>query len=157
VGRDVVTVFDRGAVRSHQRIVVELSERGLSVVDPASLVVTFGPLADAAKSRLEEELERHHVAIAQAYGEDSLQAFRETTPLDSVVVLESLQAQRAAALEEELKSARETLAANARSRLGEQDKAELERLRAQARDRKRRGLSKKRGAQSSPKSRRKKK
>jgi hypothetical protein len=135
----------------------ELSERGLTVVDPSTLVVTFGPLATTAQSELNEELERHRETIGQTFGEASFRAFHEAEPLDAAILLQSFHAQRAQALEEQLASTRRALAASSGAKLGEKERGELERLRAQKKERAARGKARNRANASRGGKRKKKK
>ena len=146
---DELTVLTQG-------LLWELSERGLTIVNPSSLIVTFGPLATAAKTQLEEEMDRHHAAVSEMYGEPALKAFREVELLDAPVLLHSFNAQRAAALETQLADANSRLAEQAAKRLGAAERTELELLRAKEHERSQRARSKQR-ANASRRSRRKKK
>lgn len=129
-------------------LVWELSERNLSIVDHSTLVVTFGPLMTAAQSQLGEELDRHNNAIAETFGAQSIQAFRDVSAFDAPVVLESIYAQRARALAEELEATRAALARSSAGRLGERERTELEVLRSKEKFRSQRGRSRQRAAQS---------
>ena len=103
----------------------ELSERGFTIVDPSKLVVTFGPLVTASRSQLQEELDRHHAAIAETYGEASIAAFREASPLDVPVILQSLLAQRVERLEVELELVRSQLGDRSKRSLSDKERQEF--------------------------------
>ena len=89
------------------RLLYELFERGLSIVDKEKICNVFGPFIDASKKKLVEVVEHHKTLIAQKYGESSLKAFSKIDVLDHPIVLESLSVQRAEQLAKELEEERE--------------------------------------------------
>jgi hypothetical protein len=135
----------------------ELSERGFTIVDPARLVVTFGPLVTAAQDQLQDELERHHAVMAEAYGESSLSSFREAPPLDVPIMLQGIQSQRLVALQSEIEQLRGSITAHGNDALSAKERAELERFRSAQTERTKKAESKRRSAESSGGNTRKKK
>lgn len=136
----------------------ELSERNLSVIDPRLLTRVFTPLIDASREDREEQLEHHRALIAQAYGEDAVNAFADVADIDLPIAMESFHAQRAQALEEALTANERRVAVLQQQKaLSAHERAELERLRQTEKHRGAAGRSAKRAARSSSSSRRKRK
>jgi hypothetical protein len=136
----------------------ELSARSLSVVDERKLLVAFSPLIDASREKLAEEIEHHRALVADRFGEDATQAYADVPPLAAPVVLESLHAQRAMALESDLAASRRRLAAlGEQKQLSAKERDELERLRQATKNRAAEGRSAKRAQASRSKSRGKRK
>jgi hypothetical protein len=136
----------------------ELTERGLSVVDPRRIATVFSPLISASREKLQEELAGHRELVASRYGEPSAKAFSDVSDLDVPLVVESYHIQKSIELEQQLQKERKAKeAAQAHAKLSDKDRSELAGLRAQQKGKQRKARSKQRAAASRPRRRRKKK
>lgn len=150
-----ISVDELGALTDS--LLLELAERDLTIIDKSKLEITFSPLINASSAKLEEVLERQHALISQKYGEDAEKAFRETSPLDLPLVIESYHIQRIEDLERKLEREQELrVKAQTTAKLNEKERAEFERLKASEKARKTKARSKSR-AQQAKKDRKKKK
>lgn len=135
----------------------ELTERGIDFVNKTRIATVFGSLITAAKEQLTEELTTNRNLIVQRYGESAVGAFADTKSVDLPFVSEGYFAAKSKELERRLaseKTGRE--AAERRSTLTQQEKAELDNLRATRRAVEARNKAKRRKAQAKPTRRKKK-
>ncbi|HEV2709892.1 MAG TPA: SIR2 family protein [Edaphobacter sp.] len=138
-------------------LMLELEQRGYSIVNKNTVQRAFSPLIDLSRERLQEEVEKHRTLTASMYGQDSSEAFQNVTPLDSPLTLNSFYAQRAHRAESALvveRNAKEI--ARRTATISEKERNELARLRAEKAQRKIRNKSKKRAALSRKKPNKKK-
>jgi hypothetical protein len=139
------------------RLLWELSENNIRVVDFRVLQRAFGPLVDASKEGLEEAKLRHAELIAERFGEDPQRAFTDTGEYEYPVVAEAYSVQAIEALQEKLEEERKrTLQASRQASLTGDEKQELERLKAEERERKRRARHKRRSIENRKRGRKKK-
>ncbi len=134
----------------------ELAERGLAFVDSAKLLTVFSPLIDASRQRLDDELERYRALVSDRFGEESAQAFRDAPALDVPFLVDTYFAQRATALEAQLRQEQERASkAEAVARLSDKERRELARLTEKERQARAEAKRKKRAAESRKGKRRK--
>lgn len=139
-------------------LLLELSERGLAIVDRTRLQAVFSPLVVASRAKLHEETETHRVLIARRFGEDPSKAFKEVSELDMPIVVHSYYAQRSVELEEQLKEEKKAKEAlQAQAKLTEKERQKFEILQQQEKQRKLKARSRERAAASRPGRKRKKK
>lgn len=110
----------------------ELEERGLAIVDPNRLRVTFGSLIDASQAQLPDEVQRYRELVGDRFGEPAARAFADVSDLDAPIVLESLLVQRATELDLRMRVLTERSQA---AKLNDRDMKELQRLRAEKKQR----------------------
>jgi hypothetical protein len=123
----------------------ELSERGFAIVDRSRLQTIFSPLVVASRSKLQEEIELHRNLIAEIFGEDPNQAFREVNDLELPLIVHNYYIQKAIDLEKQLaaeRHAKEELITQ--SKLTEKQQKEYQQLKAKEKGKKRKALAKKR-------------
>jgi len=113
-------------------LIFELTEYNLNIIDKSKLSFVFGPLINASKEKLKEEIENHRESIYEKYGAQSATAFSNINDLNAPVVIESYYAQKAADLEKKLIEASK---AEKHARISEKDRIELERLRIEKKQR----------------------
>lgn len=139
------------------RLLWELSENNIRVVDFRVLRTAFGPLVDASKEGLEEAKLKHAELIAERFGEDPQKAFTSAGEYEYPVVAEAFSVQAVEALEEKLEQQRKrTLQASKQASLTGEEKKELERLKAEERERKRQAKHKRRSLENRRRRRKKK-
>lgn len=112
-------------------LLVELEKRDLQIVDPAVLEITFSPLVNASREKLDEELEKHRALVADRYGQ---QAFEPVASTDAPIVLDALLAQEVEALSRALVASNARGKAAAKAVLAGKERIELERYRAKSKE-----------------------
>ncbi len=111
------------------RLMWELSEHEISIVDPRLLRSAFGPMIDASHDRLAVELERHKDLIAERFGEGAERAFAAAGEYDYPLLEDAYFVQVAEGLRGELQVERERkLAAERRATLTDKDRKRLDAL-----------------------------
>ncbi len=139
-------------------LLYELVESGIEIVDQARLQVTFAPLINASREKLDEEIGKYRALLPAFYGEHPEKAFRDAGALDVPLMLEGFYAQHAASLEQQIEVLQKrTEALEAKGRFTEAQKEELERLRLEKGERRRKETKRRRAAASRPGKRRRKK
>jgi hypothetical protein len=139
-------------------LMLELEQRGYSIVDKSTVQRAFSPLIDLSRERLQEEIEKHRTLTATMYGQESAKAFQAVSAVDLPLVLNSFYAQRAQRAEKALVTERNArVVAQHASTISETERDELARLRAEKAQRKSRSEAKKRAAMSRRGLKRKKK
>lgn len=111
------------------RLLWEMSEHGVSIVDMRLLQSAFGPMVDASKESLEEAKQRHRDLLAEMYGEDPGKAFATVGDYEYPVVVDAYYVQIARGLQQKLEDERrEKQVAQSRAILTDSERQELETL-----------------------------
>ncbi len=134
------------------RLLWELSENNIKIVDVQLLQRVFGPMIDASKEGLAEVKLKHADLIAERYGEDSERAFVTISEHEYPIVAAAFYKQVADDLEGKLKEEQLRFQQAARqASLTSGEKQELETLKAEKRERKRKANHKRRSIQNKKK------
>jgi hypothetical protein len=127
------------------RLMWELSEHEISIVDQRLLRTVFGPMVDASRERLLVELERHRGLVAAKFGEGFEKAFATGGQYEYPLIEDAYYAQTAEDLREKLQAETQgKLAAQRRAALTDKERKRLTTLENEDRLRKMKAQKKKR-------------
>lgn len=136
----------------------EMNEYGFSIIDRSKLIRTFSPLLNSSEEKLEESLSTYRSLIAERYGEQAINAFKNSDTLDKPFILNTYDIQLAEKMARHLEQEKTLrIEAQRQAKLDEKRLAEYHKLKAEKERKIQKKKSKIRAAQSKKRSKSKKK